>query len=195
MTGVPFQATDIGGFYGAAQPDAELFLRWLGAAVFASHLRFHGIGPREPWSFGDEAEAIARRWLDLRMRLVPYLHATARHAATSGLPVMRAMALAFPEDRVARGFETQFMCGEALLVVPIIRAGGGAEWWLPEGGWEDFWTGERHEGGRVLRLEGVPLDRLPVFGRAGASLPLGRVVQHTGEIDVANPVEELRAFS
>jgi alpha-D-xyloside xylohydrolase len=195
MTGVPCHATDIGGFYGAAQPDAELFLRWLGAAVFASHLRFHGIGPREPWSFGEAAEAIARRWLELRMRLVPYLHATARDAAATGLPVMRAMALAFPEDRVARGFETQFMCGEVLLVAPVIHAGGRAELWLPEGGWHDFWTGERHEGRRLLRMSDVPLDRLPVFGREGAKLPLGRVVQHTGEINAADPIEDVRIFA
>jgi alpha-D-xyloside xylohydrolase len=195
MTGVPCHATDIGGFYGASQPDAELFLRWLGAAVFASHLRFHGIGPREPWSFGPEAEEIARRWLELRMRLVPYLHATAAEAVTTGLPVMRAMALAFPDDRIAHRFETQFMCGPALLVAPITQPGGGATLWLPDGVWHDFWTGARHDGGRVLRVAGVPLDRLPVFGRAGQELPLGRVVQHTGEIDAADPIEEVRRFA
>lgn len=194
MTGVPCHASDIGGFYGAAQPSAELMLRWLGAAVFSSHLRFHGIGPREPWSFGPEAEAIARRWLDLRMRLVPYLHAATMDAARSGLPVMRAMALAFPEDRAARGFEEQFLCGPALLVAPVLRPGGAAELWLPEGGWWDLFTGERHEGGRMLRVAGLPLDRLPVFGREGHVLPLGRAVQHTGEIDLADPIEEVLAF-
>lgn len=194
MTGVPCHATDIGGFYGSEQPSAELFLRWLAVSVFSSHFRFHGIGPREPWSFGEQAEALARGWLALRMRLVPYLHAVTLDAQRSGLPVMRAMPLAFPEDRVARGFEEQFCCGPALLVTPVLRPGGRAELWLPEGAWFDLWTGERHDGGRVLRLSGIPLDRLPAFGREGHVLPLGRAVQRTGEIDLSDPIEEVIAF-
>lgn len=194
MTGVPCHASDIGGFYGATHPSPELFLRWLGAAVFSSHFRFHGIGPREPWAYGEDAEAIARQWLALRMRLVPYLHAVAQDAARTGLPVMRAMALAFPQDRAARAWQEQFCCGPALLVAPILRPGGHAELWLPDGTWHDLWTGEPHQGGRELRLRHLPLDRLPVFGRAGHTLPLGRPVQHTGEIDPANPIEAVLTF-
>jgi alpha-D-xyloside xylohydrolase len=194
MSGVPYHATDIGGFHGARQPDAELFLRWLAVAVFASHLRFHGIGPREPWAFGAEAEATARHWLEWRMRLVPYLWSVADDCAPTGLPVMRAMPLAFPNDRAARAFPHQFLCGDALLVAPILRPGGDAEIWLPDGGWTDLFTGERHGGARELRMRGLPLDRLPVFGRAGQTLPLGRIVQHTGEIDRADPVERTIRF-
>jgi alpha-D-xyloside xylohydrolase len=185
MSGVPYHATDIGGFYGAVQPDAELFLRWLSVAVFASHLRFHGIGPREPWAFGADAEAIARHWLEWRMRLLPYLWSVADACAATGLPVMRAMPLAFPTDQAARAFPHQFLCGDALLVAPILRPGGSAEVWLPEGAWTDLFTGERHAGPRQLSLRDVPLDRLPVFGRAGHALPLGNVVQHTGAVDRA----------
>ena len=194
LSGVPFHATDLGGFYGSAQPTPELFLRWLAAGVFASHLRFHGIGVREPWGFGEEAEAIARRWLEWRMRLVPYLVGVGEEAALSGLPVMRAMPLAFPEDRAARAFETQFCCGPALLVAPVTRPGGEVELWLPEGGWYDLFTAERHEGGRVLKLRDLPLDRLPVFGREGHALPLGRVVQRAAEIDWSDPAEEVLLF-
>lgn len=194
MSGVPYHATDIGGFYGATQPDAELFLRWLAVAVFASHLRFHGIGPREPWAFGAEAEATARHWLQWRMRLVPYLWAVADQCGPTGLPVMRAIPLVFPADRAARGFPHQFMCGDALLVAPILRAGGDAEVWLPAGTWTDIFTGERHNGPQELRVRGLALDRLPVFGRAGHALPLGHVVQHTGAIDRANPIERILRF-
>lgn len=194
MSGVPYHATDIGGFYGARQPDAALFLRWLAVAVFASHLRFHGIGPREPWAFGDAAEAIARYWLEWRMRLVPYLWSVADDCARTGLPVMRAMPLVFPADRAARAFPHQFLCGDALLVAPILRPGGDAEIWLPNGGWTDLFTGERLAGPRELHMRGLPLDRLPVFGRAGQALPLGRIVQHTGEIDQANPIDRVVYF-
>jgi Alpha-glucosidases, family 31 of glycosyl hydrolases len=69
LTGVPFYATDIGGFYGSRQPDAELYLRWLQWSVFSSHMRLHGVGAREPWAFGAEAERIAERWLQFRYRL------------------------------------------------------------------------------------------------------------------------------
>ena len=90
-------------------------------------------------------------------------------------------------------YDTQFMCGPDLLVAPIIAPGGRVEAWLPEGVWHDFFTGERHSGGRVITCE-RPLDRLPVFGRDGASLPLGPVVQHTGEIDAQRPIVETKMF-
>jgi alpha-D-xyloside xylohydrolase len=192
LSGVPYYATDVGGFYGA-QPDAELYLRWIAAGVFASHFRFHGIGPREPWHFGAEAERIARGWLELRYRLVPYLETCAAEATRSGLPVMRAMPLAIPHDRQACAYDTQFMCGPELLVAPITAPGGTVEVWLPEGVWHDFFTGERHSGGRAVTCE-CPLDRLPVFGRAGATLPLGPIVQHTGEIDARQPIVETKVF-
>ena len=73
MSGEPFHGSDIGGSYGSKPPTAELFVRWLQATVFSSHIRLHGVGEREPWAFGPEAEAIARKWLAFRYRLIPYL--------------------------------------------------------------------------------------------------------------------------
>jgi alpha-D-xyloside xylohydrolase len=193
MSGAPYHATDIGGFYGAAQPPAELYVRWLQAAVFSSHIRVHGIGEREPWSFGAEAEAIARKWLLFRYRLLPYLQQVIAAATTTGLPVMRAMPLAFPRDALTRHFETQFMCGDALFVAPIIAPGGEVEIALPEGAWHDINTRQRLPGGSVVRYK-ASLDHFPVFGREGFALPLGRAVQHTGEIDLERPLEQLWIF-
>ena len=194
MSGVPYHATDVGGFYGATQPDAELYLRWTANAIFSSHFRYHGIGEREPWAFGADAEAIARRLLEFRYRLIPYIAGAAGQAARTGLPLMRAMPLAFPADRAARGYELQYLFGEALLVAPIVRPGGSVEVWFPEGeAWHDLDTGERIEGGRARRVS-KPLGGLPAWGREGHVLCLGRAVQHTGEIDVRNPVEEIRVF-
>jgi alpha-D-xyloside xylohydrolase len=193
MSGAPYHATDIGGFYGTAQPSAELFVRWLQAAVFSSHIRVHGIGEREPWAFGAEAEAIARKWLLFRYRLLPYLQHVIAAATATGLPVMRAMPLAFPDDALARGFETQFMCGDALLVAPIIAAGGEVEIALPKGAWYDINDRQRLPGGSVLRYKAA-LDHFPVFGREGFVLPLGPAVQHTGEIDPERPLEQLWIF-
>jgi alpha-D-xyloside xylohydrolase len=193
MSGNPYHSSDIGGFYGADQPSGELFVRWLQATVFSSHIRVHGIGAREPWAFGPEIEAIARKWLAFRYRLIPYLEHVIRAATRTGLPVMRAMPLAFPGNALLRTYETQFLCGEALLVAPIVQEGGDVEIALPPGAWYDLNTRQRYQGRQVLRYR-APLDQFPVFGREGHALPLGPAVQHTGEIDPEHPVEQLWVF-
>jgi alpha-D-xyloside xylohydrolase len=194
LSGVPYHATDVGGFYGAEQPSAELYLRWTANAIFSSHFRYHGIGEREPWAFGEEAERVARRLLALRYRLIPYIAGCAAQAAATGLPLMRAMPLAFPRERAARGFELQYLFGDALLVAPVTRPGGSVEVWFPAGeAWHDLETGERIEGGQS-RLVARAIDQVPAWGREGHALPLGREVQHTGQIDPKSPVQSLRLF-
>ena len=134
MTGAPFYATDVGGFYGD-QRDPLLYVRWAQASVWSAHMRLHGIGPREPWSYGEEAERAAMAALELRYRLLPYLWRAVQQASATGLPVQRAMALACPGDRVARSFENQFFCGDDLLVAPCLQPGGEVEVYLPAGRW------------------------------------------------------------
>jgi alpha-D-xyloside xylohydrolase len=193
MSGNPYHSSDIGGFYGSAQPTPELYVRWLQATVFSSHIRVHGIGEREPWAFGPEVEAICRKWLAFRYRLIPYLESVIAIAGATGLPVMRAMPLAFPGNPLVRDYETQFMCGDALLVAPIVRAGGDVEIALPPGGWFDLNTRQRLAGRQVVRYR-AKLDQFPIFAREGHALPLGRVVQYTDEIDADKPIELLWLF-
>ena len=194
LTGVPFYATDIGGFYGSRQPDAELYLRWLQWSVFSSHMRVHGIGAREPWAFGPDAEDIARRWLRFRYRLLPYLKAMCDEASASGLPVMRAMCLAFPQDRLAWPFEEQFLCGDCLLIAPVTRPGGIVDVYLPRGAdWIDLDSGARHAGGSLLRQR-VALDTLPRFGRVGHALPLGPELARAEAMNLAAPLDEVWLF-
>ena len=193
MSGNPYHSSDIGGFYGSALPSPELYVRWLQAAVFFAHMRVDGIGEREPWAFGAEAEGIARKWLALRYRLIPYLEQAIAQATRSGMPVARAMPLAFPDSRLTRDFETQFMCGDALLVAPIVRDGGEVDIALPPGAWYDLNTRARYPGSQVLRYA-AKLDQFPVFGREGFALPLGRAVQHTGEINAEHPLEMVWIF-
>jgi alpha-D-xyloside xylohydrolase len=192
MSGVPFHSHDIGGFYGE-QPDAELYVRWVQAGVMASHTRFHGTTPREPWHFGDEAERIVRDWLAWRYRLLPYLEACALEAHRTGMPVMRAMPLAFPDDAPAWGFEEQYLLGPSLLVAPVTAPGGTVQVYLPAGGWYDIVSGKRLEGPRVVERT-VTLAQMPIFGRDGFLLPLGPAVQHTGEIDERMRITELWLF-
>jgi len=165
MSGGPYFATDVGGFY-ADQRDAELYVRWAQAAVFAAHMRLHGIGPREPWSYGPEAEAALDAALALRERLRPYLERCCAEAHATGLPVQRAMVLACPDERAAWAFETQFFLGPDLLVAPCLQPGGDVEVYLPAGDWQRHPDGEMLAGGRTHRLR-LSLTDMAVFVRAG----------------------------
>jgi alpha-D-xyloside xylohydrolase len=197
MSGVPYYASDVGGFYGAQQPDTELYLRWTANGLFCSHFRYHGIGLREPWALGEETERIAKELLAFRYQLIPYIAGCAEQAARTGLPMMRAMPLAFPQERAAHAFELQYLFGDALLFAPIIAAGGETEVYFPRGAgnetWIDCLTGERIAGGEVRRVRRA-LNELALFGREGHVLCLGRAVQHTGEIDLQAPIEEVWLF-
>jgi alpha-D-xyloside xylohydrolase len=170
LTGAPYYATDVGGFYGDTR-DPVLYVRWIQAAVFSAHMRLHGIGPREPWSYGPEAEQLAMQALRLRYRLLPYLRLAMQQSAASGLPVQRPMVLAFPGDRAAWAFEDQFMFGEDLLVAPVLNASGEVTVYLPEGDWRRFPDHMPLRGGRTRSLR-LGLGEIAVFARAGARIPL-----------------------
>jgi alpha-D-xyloside xylohydrolase len=192
LSGGPFYSHDVGG-YTSPEPDPELFVRWTQAGVLSSHMRFHGLGPREPWAFGPEVESILREWLSLRYRLIPYLQACAIQAQQTGLPVMRAMPLAFPEQPLCRSFEEQYLLGPSLFVAPVVTPGGDTVFYLPEGGWYDLWSGEYNQGPGLIERD-IALEHIPVFGREGHMLPLGPAVQHTGELKPEMDLEEVWVF-
>ncbi len=192
MSGGPFYAHDIGGF-AIGNPEPELYIRWAQAGVMCSHTRFHGLGEREPWVYGEQAENIVRKWLAWRYQLIPYLQACALEAGKTGMPVMRSMVLAFPEDRVAWQFDGQYLLGPSLLVAPVVTPGGKVRFYLPAGKWYDLWERTWLEGPACLERE-VPLDHIPVFGRDGTLLPLGPAVQHTGELKPGLDLEQAWVF-
>lgn len=183
LSGAPFYATDVGGFY-ADQRDPLLYVRWAQAAVFSAHMRLHGIGSREPWSYGAEAEAAARAALELRYALIPYLSRVMREAHETGLPVQRAMVLACPDEPAAWAFDNQFFCGPDLLVAPCLSPQGRVDVYLPAGRWTRFPGGKTSlAGSRLLHLT-LALDEMAVFAREGAKIHMGPAVQHTGELEV-----------
>jgi alpha-D-xyloside xylohydrolase len=188
MTGAPFYATDVGGFYGD-QRDPLLYVRWAQASVFSAHMRLHGIGAREPWSYGAEAEAAAMAALKLRYRLLPYLWRAVEQACATGLPVQRAMPLACPDEPESWAFDHQFFCGDDLLVAPCLEPTGRVRVYLPRGEWRRFPGGEAFAGGRTHGLT-LALDEIAVFARAGAVIPLGPAVRHIGELGAAPVVVE-----
>jgi alpha-glucosidase (family GH31 glycosyl hydrolase) len=183
LSGVPYWGTDIGGFYQIAPPNAELFVRWFQFGTFCPVFRAHGHAWRQhlPWSYGDEVEAICRRYLELRYRLLPYTYTLARQAYDRGLPLMRPLVLNYPDDPKVWQLGTQYLWGDDLLVAPVTREGA-THWpvYLPEGRWHDFWTHECHDGRRGITVA-APLERLPLFVRSGAILPLGPAKQQDGE--------------
>jgi alpha-D-xyloside xylohydrolase len=170
-SGFAYWSHDIGGFEGT--PDAAVFKRWLAFGLLSSHARLHGSDSyRVPWEFDEESVDVTRRFLELRLSLMPYLYAAAAQASDSGIPVMRPMFLAFPDDPGARYLDRQYMLGDDLLVAPVFSADGRVEVYLPAGTWTSLLTGEQVEG-RGWRTEVHGFDSLPLYVREGAVLPIG----------------------
>lgn len=183
LSGIPFWSHDIGGFWSPAGPAAltpTLYIRWAQFGLLSSHARFHGIGPREPWAYGEQAVAIVREYARLRYRLLPYLWALAHEASETGVPVVRPMCLEFPDDPLASGLDRQYMLGPSLLVAPVFNEEGRCRVYLPAGRWYDFWTNESSPGLAHLELE-VPLERIPLFVREDSILPLAPAMDYVGQ--------------
>ncbi|HUP49773.1 MAG TPA: TIM-barrel domain-containing protein, partial [Thermoanaerobaculia bacterium] len=138
---------------------------------FCPFMQVHMTSNLGPWDFGEEAQEIFRRFAVLRMQLFPYLYDAVHETARSGMPVIRPMVLAFPEDREARKEIYQFAFGPDLIVAPVYQRGTRRSVYLPKGTWFDYWSGERHTGPRHVEVE-APLDRIPLFVRAGAIIPM-----------------------
>jgi len=189
LSGLAFTGSDIGGFHGAPTP--ELYARWLTAAVFHPFFRTHtakGTPWQEPWRYGDEVEAICRDYIGLRYRLLPAIYTLFWQYATSGMPMMRPLFFEDPTDDVFLAIDDQWLFGDHLLVAPALEEGmRRREIVLPAGTWYDFWTDARIEGKAVIERE-TPLDRVPLFVRGGAVLPMGPVRQFVEDNPLA-PLE------
>src|SRR5699024_3155245 len=175
MSGFGFWSHDIGGFEGS--PDPAVFKRWLAFGLFSSHSRLHGSQSyRVPWLFdtgneepGQSAVEVARKFSHLKMELMPYLYQAGIEAHETGIPVMRPMALDFPEDPATAYLDRQYMLGPDLMVAPVFSADGRVSYYLPHGGWTNYLTGQRAQGGRWI-TEHHGFDSLPLWVRDGAVL-------------------------
>ncbi|MBI1873719.1 MAG: glycoside hydrolase family 31 protein [Acidobacteria bacterium] len=209
LTGVPFWGTDIGGFVPTKEFTGELYVRWFQFGAFCPLFRSHGrtwklrlpwgwntgeLGPDEiATSTGGAAnpdpselrnaavEPICRKYLELRYRLMPYLYSAVHEAHDTGMPILRALWLHYPDDSVAVARGDEYLWGRDILVAPVTeKAATSRAVYLPRGRWYDFWTEEPQEGGREITRP-VDLATMPLFTRAGAILPLGPVKQFTSE--------------
>jgi alpha-D-xyloside xylohydrolase len=189
MSGIPWWTTDIGGFHGGDPDDPayrEVLVRWFQYGTFCPLFRLHGFRgpsqvlepamtglPNEVWSYGDEVYPILVDHLHLRERLRPYVMEQMRAAAATGLPPMRPLFLEFPDDERAWEVDDAFLLGPDLLVAPVTAAGARERAvHLPAGArWTDAWTGREHPGGQTVTVA-APLERIPLFVRDDARLPL-----------------------
>jgi len=182
LSGYAFVGDDIGGFNGSPTP--ELLTRWMELGAFNPIYRNHatkGSRNREPWVDGPEHEAIRKKYIETRYRLLPYIYTSMEETSRTGIPLMRPMFLESPSDPALASNDDEYMFGDSLLVAPktweFVTAYDVA---LPKGDWYNYWTGEKIPGGKVIHVD-PPLDTLPVYVRAGTILPQQPVVQNVDE--------------
>jgi len=178
---------DVGGYLGERLVDrcpAELLLRWAWFGALTPLMQAHGRFAQEAWTYDRETLDAYREAVLLHERLVPYVRAAAATAARCGLPIVRPLCLSDPAD--PRGFEVAdaYGYGPSLWVAPVLEDGARERAVpLPSGGWIDFWSGERVQGGDEL-MASAPLDRIPLYVREGALLltyPAGHVAAGLGD--------------
>lgn len=184
LSGMAFASFDMGGFFGIPRvtdpPSPELYIRWSQMGLFFSHARAHGhTAPREPWAYGEKALEISRHYARLRYRLLPYIYSAAL-CATEGIPLARPLVFDYPHDQATWHIDDQFLFGPAFLVAPMFEPEGERPVYLPEGRWFDYWENRTLDGPRWFTYL-APLERLPIFVRAGAVIPMGPDLQYSDE--------------
>ena len=192
ISGVSFWGFDIGGFYNCDYsgrrviPEDEEYIRSVQMGLMSPLSRSHGQStPREPWVYSETAQKAFRKINDLRYRMLPYLYSTGWETTISGVPMMRAMVLEYPDDLSARNLDTQYMLGESLLVAPVFDQQK-HHIYLPEGSWVDFETGERISGCRWITYP-RNIEVIPMFLRENSVLPMLKTApRHIGEDNFAD---------
>lgn len=171
MSGFSFWSHDISGFEQTASPD--IYKRWVQFGLLSSHSRLHGSASyRVPWLFDEEACDVVRYFVNLKCRLMPYLYRQAVISHETGIPMMRPMALEFDGEPGMKDLDMQYMLGESLLVAPVFREDGRAEYYLPEGIWTHLLTGQGREGGRWCE-DTYDYFSLPLYVRENTMLAIG----------------------
>ena len=199
----PYWGSDIGGFYPNEELTGELYARWFQFGAFCGSFRSHGRTwwTRLPWGWGlsdlgplegnryplkselnnPAIEPVIKKYAELRYQLMPYTYTLAWEARHSGMPLMRAMWLHYPDDEKAKGMGSQYLWGRDLLIAPVFeKAAASREVYLPKGDWYDWWTNKKESGGQSV-IRSVDLSTMPIYVRAGAVIPVDPIRQYTNE--------------
>jgi len=199
ISGMPYWTTDIGGFISGGDLNdpkfRELFVRWFQFGSFSPIFRVHGTrnpSENELWSYGPENQKILLDFDTLRYRLMPYIYSEAWRVTNERYTIMRPLVMDWRTDVRAQNTGDEFMFGPSILVNPVdVQGATSRSVYLPKATWYDFWTGERVEGEQTLQ-SAAPLDKLPLYVRAGSILPLGPAMEWTTE-KPEDPIE-LRVY-
>jgi alpha-glucosidase len=200
--GYAYWSHDIGGHQpGAVTP--EIYTRWVQWGALSPVLRTHGTknpaAERRIWAFGDEAFAAMRDAVRLRYTLLPVFEAAARRAYDTGRPLLAPLYHECPDEEEAYNAWGEYLLGPDLLVAPVTAprdpASGLApvDIWFPPGEWIDWFTGETHEGPARKTLR-VPLERIPLFARAGSIIPACDAEKVRRIKDIAQDARTLHVF-
>jgi alpha-D-xyloside xylohydrolase len=189
LTGMPYWTTDIGGFFrpGPSQYTdkkfRELLTRWFQWGAFCPIFRIHGFQTEtEPWKYGAVVEENMRKMMNLRYRLLPYIYSEAWQITRNGSTMMRPLVMDFQEDMKAADQPFEYMFGQSFLVAPVTEPNvTELPVYLPKAtAWYSFWTGKQFSGGQTINAS-APIDKIPVFVKAGSIVPVGKFLQYTGQ--------------
>ena len=189
ISGYALWAHDVGGFTG--DPGSkELEARWFQFGALSPVSRIHyekdykGNGyKQEPWEFDTEVEAIAKKYIQLRYRLIPYLYSEIAQSIVfkSGLPVMRPLVLEYQDDTKTYNLADQYLLGSSILIAPVVSSGTSRSVYLPSGTWIDYWDGTSHTGPKTISSYDAPLAKVPIFIKGGGIIPMAPLMQYTSE--------------
>lgn len=193
LSGFAFWSHDVPGFHtlpnfmnSVVQDD--VYMRWTQFGVFSSHIRYHGTNKREPWHYPNIAPMV-KRWWKLRYKLIPYILRESEKATHSGSTIVQALIFHHPEDNNCWHIDDEYYFGDDFLVAPVMSSDNCRDIYLPEGEWVEFFTGDRFsvsDGGKWLKDIETPLDRMPVFVRKGAVIPIyPEDVDSTDDMDMS----------
>ena len=194
LSGAPYWTTDIGGYWPPHEdPIAdpafqELYARWFEYGTFCPIFRTHGHRPHnELWSF-DKVEPILVNYDKLRYRLMPYIYSLGWKVTSEDYTIQRPLVMDWRTDPKTWNLGDEFMFGPSILVNPVLKADTTKRnVYLPDAAWYDFWTGKSLTGGQEIEAD-APLDRIPLFVRAGSILPMGPQIEYATQ-DPAGPIE------
>jgi alpha-D-xyloside xylohydrolase len=171
MSGFGYWSHDIGGFENTSTPD--VYKRWCAFGLLSTHSRLHGsTSYRVPWAYDDEAVAVVKFFTRLKASLMPYLFRNAIETSKVGVPSMRSMVMEYTEDPTCAYLDKQYILGDSLLVAPIFNDESIAHYYLPEGKWTDFFTGEVKSGSRWYKEKHGYLS-IPLLVKEGSIIAVG----------------------